>query len=92
MKHLTLIIVAACLCAGCATQKITMVNPATGETAEISENRFLMRTSGKSNSAMRETDGSWLVEFKSDEEGGDTELIQAISAGVAAGLAAAAAP
>ena len=59
--------------------------------SEIKEQRFLMQTSGKSNSATKDGD-SWLVEFKSDSEQGDGDFIQAVAAGVAAGMRAAALP
>lgn len=74
---------------GCASTKTVMTDPATGQVVQISDWRFLIKSSGKNNSALREADGSFVVEWKSAQEGGDTQMVGAIAAGVIAGMQAA---
>jgi hypothetical protein len=72
---------------GCSSTRTVMTNP-NGDVIEISDKRFLVKTDKKDNSVIRENDGSFLVEWKSDKEGGDVDSINAIAAGVIAGMKA----
>ena len=76
MKALLLVPLVAMV--GCSSTRTVMTNP-NGDVIEISDKRFLVKTDKKDNSVIRENDGSFLVEWKSDKEGGDVDSINAIA-------------
>jgi len=92
MKKVVTCLALAFVVVGCSnTRTIIGVDGYGQNYTEIREQRFLMQSTGKNNSAMKEGDG-FLVEYKSDTEKGDTDMVEAIATGVAIGMRTAAAP
>lgn len=84
--------VAGIVVIGCSnTRTIIGVDGYGQNYTEVREQRFLIKSTGKNNSALKEGDG-FVVEYKSDSESGDNQMIEAIATGVAIGMRTAAAP